>query len=76
MDKEGLIAYTRNRYPEIDNLSDRTWDEVARAMLCLFDADWKPLDAMALVFKSISGQLRRELSEGLRRALEKNGCEQ
>ena len=74
MDKETLISSIKEMYPTIDNLSNRTWDEVADAMTRLFDPEWKPIDAMAMVFKSISGQIRHDISEGLRKAIEKNGC--
>lgn len=68
MTKEELIVQIQNKYPEIDNLSPRTWDEVAGAMMHLFDSDWKPEDAMADVFLSVSGQIRHDVSEGVRRA--------
>lgn len=74
MNKKTLISSIKEKYPTIENLSDRTWDEVAEAMLHLYDSEWNPIDAMALVFKSISGQIRYEISRGIRMAIDKNGC--
>ena len=66
-----LISEVQSRHPEIDNLSDRTWDEVSDTLLSLTDGDLSLSDAAAGVFKSISGQLRHEISKGLHRAMEK-----
>lgn len=71
MEKGNIINYVKGAYPGIDNLSERTWNEVAESLESIIfrDADMK--DSIAKIFKTISGQIRHDVSEGLRLALEK-----
>ena len=61
----------QNACPGIDNLSQRTWEDVSEALESIVYRDSDMKDAIIKVFKTISGQLRHEVSEGLRKALEK-----
>lgn len=67
MEKENIIKMVRNACPGIDNLSDRTWDEVAEAIVSLMyrEADMK--ESIIKLFKSISGQIRHDVSEHIRK---------
>lgn len=68
MEKDILIQNLKTK-AGIDNLSDRTYDEVATAMLPLFADDDKITDDSWTVpvqmLKSMSGQLRHEVAEGI-----------
>lgn len=72
MEKENIINYVKGAYPGIDNLSERTWNEVAESLESIIfrDADMK--ESIAKIFNTISGQIRHDVSEQLRKALEKN----
>lgn len=68
MDKETLLSQFRAKVGE-SNLSDRTFSELTDQFLPLFADDTKITDEtwnMPLaVFKSMSGQLRHDLSDGI-----------
>lgn len=71
MDKDSIIRMVQGQCPEIDNLSQRTWEDVSEALECIIFRDENMKESIIKVFKTISGQLRREVSEGLRKALDK-----
>ena len=68
MEKNLLIQNLKTK-AGIDNLSDRTYDEVATSMLPLFADDEKITDESwnlpIQILKSMSGQLRHEVAEGI-----------
>lgn len=72
MTKKEIIQKVRTSHPEINNLSERTWDEVANALSSLYDSECSPVDAMASIFKSISGQIRHEISEAVNEIAKKS----
>lgn len=71
MDKDSIIRMVQGSCPGINNLSQRTWEDVSEALESIIYRDSDMKDAIIKVFKTISGQLRHEVSEGLRKALEK-----
>ena len=71
MDNELLICHIRNAHPEIDNLSERTWNEVTDAIVSIVNNNSQLEEAAAIVFRSISGQIRHEISCGLKKAIRK-----
>ena len=68
MEKNLLIQNLKSK-AGIDNLSDRTFDEIATAYLPMFADDEKITDETwnlpVTVLKSMSGQLRHEVAEGI-----------
>ncbi len=72
MEKQEIISRVKESCPNIDNLSDRTWCEVAEALERITSPNADLKDSIIMVFKSISGQIRHEISEQLEIAMKKN----
>ena len=69
MEKEIIIKMVQSSRPSIDNLSDRTWSEVAEALTSVMHPDADMKESICKVFKTISGQIRHDVSEQLKKAL-------
>jgi len=72
MDKNSIIKMVQGSCPNIDNLSDRTWEEIAESLECIIFRDENMKEAIIKVFKTVSGQIRHDVSDQLRKALEKH----
>ena len=67
MEKQNIINFVKGTCPQIDNLSERTWDEVAEALESIIFRDTAMKEAIIKVFKTISGQIRHDVSEQLKK---------
>lgn len=69
MDKESIIAALREK-AGVDNYSDRTYSEVAEAMLPKFSDDSKITDESwefpISLLKVVSGQMRHDIADGIK----------
>jgi hypothetical protein len=71
MDKNSIIKMVQGSCPGINNLSQRTWEDISEALECIIFRDEDLKGSIIKVFRTISGQIRHDVSEGLRLALEK-----
>lgn len=71
MEKEKIINFVKGAYPGINNLSERTWNDVAQSLESIIFRDAEMKESIARIFKTISGQIRHDVAEGLRMAKEK-----
>ena len=72
MEKQNIINFVKGAYPGIDNLSERTWNEVAQSLESVIFRDAEMKESIAKIFKTISGQIRHDVAEGLRKAKEED----
>lgn len=70
MEKDNIIRMVKSTCPGINNLSDRTWNEVADALVGIIyrEADMK--ECIVKLFKSISGQIRYDVSSQIKKVID------